>query len=96
VVSGEAWRLFKEAYPNYDFSDFWLEVSPNFSICSFDLSLFFLQRDDYAPAAEASSSRSFVKSEPLSPKTGSYNFAYASDTIENNGRSPAHIIELSY
>jgi hypothetical protein len=41
VVNGEAWRLFKEAYPERDFSDFWLEVSLNFSICSFDLSSFF-------------------------------------------------------
>jgi hypothetical protein len=30
VVSGEAWRLFKEAYLERDFSDFWLEVSLNF------------------------------------------------------------------
>jgi hypothetical protein len=41
VVSGEAWRLFKEAYPECDFSDFWLEVSLNFSTCSFDMSSFF-------------------------------------------------------
>jgi hypothetical protein len=38
VVSGEAWRLFKEAYPERDFSDFWLEASLDFSIRSFDLS----------------------------------------------------------
>jgi hypothetical protein len=25
-VSGEAWRLFQEAHPEQDFSDFWLEV----------------------------------------------------------------------
>jgi hypothetical protein len=30
VISGEAWQLFKEAYPGQDFSDFWLEVSLNF------------------------------------------------------------------
>jgi hypothetical protein len=53
-------------------------------MCSFDLPWFFLQRDGYAPAAEASSSRNFVKSEPLSPKTGDYDFAYSSDTVENN------------
>jgi hypothetical protein len=34
--------------------------------------------------------------EPLSPKTGDYDFAYASDTVENNGRDPGHIVELSY
>jgi hypothetical protein len=32
VVSGEDWRLFKEAYPERDFSNFWLEASLNFSI----------------------------------------------------------------
>jgi hypothetical protein len=41
VVSGEAWRLFKEAYPDRDFSDFGLEASLKFLICSFDLSTFF-------------------------------------------------------
>jgi hypothetical protein len=96
VVSGEAWRLFNEAYPERDFSNFWLEVSLNFSIYNFGLSLFFLQRDGYAPVAEASSSRSFMKTEPLSSKTGDYDFAYASDTVENNGRDPGHIVELSY
>jgi hypothetical protein len=40
-VSGEAWRLFQEAHPNQDFSDFWLEVSLRFSIGCFDLSSFF-------------------------------------------------------
>jgi hypothetical protein len=92
VASGEAWRLFKEAYPERDFSDFWLEASLNFSIRSFDLSWFFLQCDSYAPATEASSSRNFVKMEPLSPKTGDYDFSYASDTVENNGRDPGHIV----
>jgi hypothetical protein len=42
VVSGEAWRLFKEACPDRNFFDFWLEAFLNFSICSFDLSTFFL------------------------------------------------------
>jgi hypothetical protein len=65
VVSGEAFRMFKETHPERDFSDFWLEVSLNFSINSFDLSSFFLLRDDFTPATAASSSRSFVKTEPL-------------------------------
>jgi hypothetical protein len=56
VISGKAWRLFKEAYPDRDFSEFWLEVSLNFSICSFDLSSFFLLRDGNTPATAASSS----------------------------------------
>jgi hypothetical protein len=41
VVSGEAWRLFKETHPERDFSDFWLEVSLNFLINSFDLFFIF-------------------------------------------------------
>jgi hypothetical protein len=63
---------------------------------SFDLSCFFLQRDGCAPAAEALSSRGFVKMAPLSPKTGDYDIAYASDIVENNGREPGHIVEFSY
>jgi hypothetical protein len=31
-VIGEAWRLFKEAHPEQDFSDFWLEASLKFSL----------------------------------------------------------------
>jgi hypothetical protein len=38
VVSGEALHLFKETYPDRDFSDFWLEACLDFSIRSFDLS----------------------------------------------------------
>jgi hypothetical protein len=96
VVSGEAGRLFKEAYLERDFSDFRLEACLDFSICSFYLSWFFLQRDGCVPATEASRSRTFVKTEPPSPKTSDYDFAYASDTVENNGRNPGHIVELSY
>jgi hypothetical protein len=96
VVSGEARQLFKEAYPERDFSDFWLEFFLNFSICSFDLSSFFLLRDGYTPATVALSSRSFVKMEPLRPNTGDYDFAYASDIVENNGRDPRDIVKLSY
>jgi hypothetical protein len=96
VVSGEAWRLFKEAYPERDFSDFWLEVSLNFSISSFDLSSIFLLHDGYTPTTAASSSRSFVKTEPLSPNTGEYDFTYASDIVENNGRDPGYFVELSF
>jgi hypothetical protein len=35
VVSGEVWRLFKEAYPERNFSDFWLEACQDFSMRSF-------------------------------------------------------------
>jgi hypothetical protein len=38
VVSGEAWQLFKEAYPQCDFSNFWLEARLDLSIRSFELS----------------------------------------------------------
>jgi hypothetical protein len=43
-VSGQAWRLFQEAHPNQDFSDFLLEVSLEFSMGCFDLSSFFSLR----------------------------------------------------
>jgi hypothetical protein len=96
VISGEAWQLFKEAYPDRDFSEFWLETSLNFSICSFDLSTFFLLRDGDTPAATALSSSILMQKEPLSPKTDEYDFAFASDVVENNGRDPGHIVELSF
>jgi hypothetical protein len=96
VVSGEAWRLFKETHPERDFSDFWLEVSLNFLINSFELSSFFLFRKDFTPTAMASSSQSFVKTEPLSPTIGEHEFAYASDIVESGSRDPGHIVELSY
>jgi hypothetical protein len=95
VISGQAWRLFKQAYPDRDFSDFWLEASLDFSIRSFELSWFFLQREDCDLAAKALIPRTFVKTEPPSPNTSDYDFAYASDTIENNGHDPGHIVELS-
>jgi hypothetical protein len=96
VVSGEAWWLFKKAYPRRKFSDFWLECCQDFSMRSFQLTWFFLQRDDYALATEASSPRTFVKTEPLSPKTDDYDFAYASDTAESSGRNLGHIVEIFY
>jgi hypothetical protein len=94
VVSGEAWRLFKEVYPRRKFSNF--ECCQDFSMRSFQLTWFLLQRDGYAFATEASSAQTFVKMEPLIPKDDDYNFAYASDTAENSGRNPGHIVELSF
>jgi hypothetical protein len=91
VVSGEAWRLFKEAYPDRDFSDFWLETSLKFLISSFDLSTFFLLCEDVSPAATASSSSKVMKTEPLSPITDELDFAYASDDVENNSREPGQL-----
>jgi hypothetical protein len=96
IVSGEAWRLFKETHPERDFSDFWLEVSLKFLMNCFDLSSFFLLREDYNPATVASSSRKVLKMEPLSPITTGLDFAYAGDVVENNSRDPGHIVELSY
>jgi hypothetical protein len=95
-VSGEAWRLFKEAYPDRDFSDFWLEVSLKFSMDCFDLSSFFLLREDESPTATNSSSSKVVKTEPLSPITTGLDFAYASDVVENNSREPGHVVKLSF
>jgi hypothetical protein len=96
VVNSEAWRLFKEAYPDRDFSDFWLEVSLKFSICSFDLSTFFLLQEDDSPAAATSSSSNVLKTGPLRPIIDGHDFVYASDIVENNSRVPGHIVELSY
>jgi hypothetical protein len=96
VVRGEAWRLFKDAHPDRDFSDFWLEVSLKFSICSFDLSTFFLLREGDACVVATSSSSSPVRTGPLSPRTDVHDFAYASDVVENNSRDPGHIVELSF
>jgi hypothetical protein len=96
IVSGEAWRLFKETHPERDFSDFWLEVSLKFSMNHFDLSSFFLLREDYSPIVAASSSSKVLKTEPLSPITTGLDFAYTSDVVENNSRDPGHIVELSY
>jgi hypothetical protein len=62
----------------------------------FDLSSFFLLREDYSPIVVASSSSKILKTEPLSPITTGLDFAYARDVIENNGRDPGHIVELSY
>jgi hypothetical protein len=95
-VSGEAWRLFKEAHPEKDFSDFWLDVSLKFSINCFDLSLFSLLREDECPIATNSSSSRVLKTEPLSPITTGLDFAYASDVVENNSHDPGHVVELSF
>jgi hypothetical protein len=96
IVSGEAWRLFKETHPERDFSDFWLEVSLKFSMNYFDLSSFFLLREDYSPTDVASSSSKILKTEPLSPITTGLDFTYASDVVEKNSRDLGHILELSY
>jgi hypothetical protein len=63
---------------------------------NFDISTFFLLREDDSPAATASSSSKVLKMEHLSPITTGLTFAYASDVVENNSRDPSHIVELSY
>jgi hypothetical protein len=65
-------------------------------MCSFQLSWFFLQRDGYALTSGASSSRSFVKTEPLSPISGDCSIAYASDIVEERGCKPSCIVELPF
>jgi hypothetical protein len=95
-VSGEAWRQFKESHPERDFSDFWLKGSLKFSMNCFDLSSFFLLREDCSPTTAASSSLKVFKTEPLSPIATGIDFAYASDVAENNGCDPGHIVELSF
>jgi hypothetical protein len=95
-VSGEAWRLFKETHPEQDFYYFWLDVSLKFSINCFDLSSFFLLREDESPTSTNSSSTRILKTEPLSPITTGLDFAYGSDVAENNSRDPGRVVELSF
>jgi hypothetical protein len=95
-VSGEAWRLFQEAHPEQDFSDFWLEVSLRFSMGCFDLSSFFLLRKKESSSAADSSSPKILKTEPLSPIADKLDFAYASDIAEDNSHEPGHVVELSF
>jgi hypothetical protein len=95
-VSGEAWRLFKQAHPEQDFSDFWLEASLKFSIGCFDLTSFFLLHKDSRSAASTSRSTKAPKTEPLSPLASSSEFAYASDVADNNVCKPGHVVELSF
>jgi hypothetical protein len=95
-VSGEAWRLFQEAHPVHDFSDFWLNVSLRFSMGCFDLSSFFLLCKKEGSSASNSSSSKIPKTEPLSPIAGVLDFAYASDIVEDNSCESGHIVELSF
>jgi hypothetical protein len=95
-VSGEAWRLFKQAHPEQDFSDFWLEASLKFSIGCFDLASFFLLHKESHSTASTSRSTKAPKTEPPSPLAGSSEFAYASDVADNNVCKPGHVVELSF
>jgi hypothetical protein len=95
-VSGEAWRLFKRAHPEQDFSDFWLDASLKFSIGCFDLSSFFLFRKKRHSASSTSRSTKIPKMEPLSPLVGASDFAYASDMAKNNVCKPGYVVELSF
>jgi hypothetical protein len=95
-VSGEAWRLFQDAHPEQNFSDFWLEVSLRFSMGCFDLSSFFLLRKKESSSALSSCSSKIPKMEPLSPIADELNFSYASDIAEDNSCEPGHIVELSF
>jgi hypothetical protein len=95
-VSGEAWRLFKRAHPEQDFSDFWLETSLKFSMGCFDLSSFFLLCKKEGSIAANSSSMKIPKTEPLSPTVDELNFAYASDIAEDDSCEPGHVVKLSF
>jgi hypothetical protein len=96
LVSGEAWRLFKQAHPEQDFSDFWLEASIKFSIGCFDLTSFFLLHKESCSAASTPRSTKAPKTEPLSPLAGSPEFAYASDVADNDVCKPGYVVELSF
>jgi hypothetical protein len=67
----------------------------NFSVNNFDLSSFFLLREDDSSVAESSHSSRVMKMDHLSPITNWQDFAYASDVAEDNSRDPGHIVELS-
>jgi hypothetical protein len=95
-VSGEAWRLFKRAHPEQDFSDFWLETSLKFSMGFFDLSSFFPLCKKEGSTSANSNSMKIPKTEPLSPIAGELNFAYASDIAEDDSCEPGHAVELSF
>jgi hypothetical protein len=95
-VSGEAWRFFKEAHPEQDFSDFWLEASLKFLIGCFDLSSFFLLHKDENPTTASSGPSQIPKTDPLSPIISGLDFAYASDIVEDSSREPGHIVELPF
>jgi hypothetical protein len=95
-VSGKAWRLFKKAHPEQDFSNFWLETSLKFSTGCFDLSSFFFLRKKESSSAASSSSSKIPKTEPLSPIAGELDFAYASDIAEDNSCEPGHVVKLSF
>jgi hypothetical protein len=95
-VSGEAWRLFKQAHLEQDFSDFWLESSLKFSMGCFDLSSFFLFYKKESSAPATSRSANIPKPEPLSPIADALDFAYASDVAEDDSCKPGHVVELSF
>jgi hypothetical protein len=95
-VSGEAWRVFKQAHPEQDFSDFWLETSLKFSMSCFDLSPFFLFCKKESSASATSCFANIPKIEPLSPLADASGFAYARDVAEDNSCKPGHVVELSF
>jgi hypothetical protein len=95
-VSGEVWRLFTQAHPEQDFSDFWLETSLKFSMGCFDLSSFFLFYKKESSAPATSHSANIPKTEPLSPSADVLDFAYASDVAENDSCKHGHVVELSF
>jgi hypothetical protein len=95
-VSDEVWRLFKQAHPEQDFSDFWLETSLKFSMGCFDLSSFFLFCKKESSAPTTSHSARIPKTEPLSPCASAPDFSYASDVAEDNNCKPGHVVELSF
>jgi hypothetical protein len=91
-VSGEAWRLFQEAHPEQDFSIFGSRFRLGFL---WDASIFLLRNKESSSAANSSSSK-IPKMEPLSPIVDKLDFAYASDSAEDNSREPGHVVELSF
>jgi hypothetical protein len=95
-VSREAWRLFKRAHPEQDFSNFWLESSLKFSMGCFDLASCFLLCKREGSTSANSSCTKISKTEPLSPTAGELNFAYSSDIAEDGSCELRYVVELLF
>ena len=97
IVSGESWRLYREANPSGSFQEFWTSCCQYFFLHSFPLGWFFLAHDKFAIAnVDASDPPAIVKMEPPSPLASDDGFAYACDVAEGRGSKPGHVIELPF
>jgi hypothetical protein len=82
MASGASWHLYREAYPEKSFRDFWMICCESFSMHSFPLGWFFTPRDDFVVSKLEEDVVRSVKTEPLSPLAADDNFAYVCDIAE--------------